>query len=313
MPSSSLTVSAWILVILAVALAWPVPLWLSRAQWVQRSPLSAMILWQSIGLAGGLSMIGAFLTWGLVPLGDTLYQAAIEFWKILTLSAAMPSNFDVWRVFALAVAALLGGHLVFTLALTFVRIRRARSRHRDLLLVLFRPAHDREDTVVVNYAAPVAYCIPGGSRSVTVLSEGLLNMLTAEELRGVLIHEKTHLAQRHHLLLWAFAAWRSALPWLPTTRLAQVAVSELIEMLADDVALRAVPRSALVRALALVAGSDRDETELGQEHQSTLTPARINRLLHQPTPLPLPQIAAIWVAAALLLTIPTAILLVPGL
>ncbi|MGE9527717.1 M56 family metallopeptidase, partial [Escherichia coli] len=72
----------------------------------------------------------------------------------------------------------------------------------------------------------------------TVLSDGLMAALEPAELRAVLIHENAHLSQRHHLLLWAFAAWRQALPWLPTTRLAQESVNSLIEMLADDVALK---------------------------------------------------------------------------
>ena len=79
--------------------------------------------------------------------------------------------------------------------------------------------------MVINVDSPVAYCLPGGARSVTVLSDGLMAALEPAELRAVLNHENAHLDQRHHLLLWAFAAWRQALPWLPTTRLAQEAVN----------------------------------------------------------------------------------------
>ena len=43
----------------AIALAWPVPVALSRASWPMRMPVIALLLWQAIGLAGGLSMIGA--------------------------------------------------------------------------------------------------------------------------------------------------------------------------------------------------------------------------------------------------------------
>ena len=103
----------------------------------------------------------------------------------------------------------------------------------------------------------MAYCLPGGARSVTVLSDGLMAALEPAELRAVLIHENAHLSQRHHLLLWAFAAWRQALPWLPTTRLAQEAVNSLIEMLADDVALKTESKATLIRAIAIVASGPR--------------------------------------------------------
>ena len=64
--------TSWFLAVLAIVLAWPVPILLSRAQWPSRSPFTAMLLWQAIALAGGLSMIGAMLVYGLEPVGDNL-------------------------------------------------------------------------------------------------------------------------------------------------------------------------------------------------------------------------------------------------
>ncbi len=64
--------TSYFLAVLAIALAWPVPILLSRAQWPARSPFTAMLLWQAIALAGGLSMIGAMLVYGLEPVGDNL-------------------------------------------------------------------------------------------------------------------------------------------------------------------------------------------------------------------------------------------------
>ena len=64
--------ASYLLAVLAIVLAWPVPILLSRAKWPARSPFTAMILWQAIALAGGLSMIGAMLVYGLEPIGDNL-------------------------------------------------------------------------------------------------------------------------------------------------------------------------------------------------------------------------------------------------
>ncbi|WP_394941314.1 M56 family metallopeptidase [Psychromicrobium sp. YIM B11713] len=308
-----MTFTAWALAALAIVLAWPAPIVLSRSRWPRRSPATAMILWQAIGLAGGLSMIGAMLTWGLAPLGDNLFSALNRLICIVFFNASV-EGLLFWHAFALSAAGLLGAHLLFTLALTYFRIARQRKRHRELLLLLSSPT-ERPGTVVINHAAPVAYCLPGGARSVTVLSDGLLDLLSPQELRAVLTHENTHLLQRHHLLLWAFAAWKSALPWLPTSKLAQRAVNELIEMLADDAALRVVEEETLVRSIALVAagGAEAEPPSPPQTAPEDTTAARLDRLLHPQPPLSLAARASILVVSILLLAAPTALLVVPAL
>jgi Zn-dependent protease with chaperone function len=311
--------TSWFLAGLAIALAWPVPVLLARAQWPARAPFAAMVLWQSIALAGGLSMIGAMLCYGLVPLGDNLARGLHGLLQVI-LGEESLDTLGLTHAFALSAAALLSAHLVFTLWLTYFRINRQRRRHRDLLHLLSSPSSDRPDTLVISHEAPVAYCLPGGSRSVTVLSDGLMTLLSDEELRAVLLHEQTHLAQRHHLLLWAFAAWRSALPWLPTSKLAQRAVSSLIEIMADDVALRSVSKSTLVTAIALVASgaAQLPATSLvGGDAEKIDTPAttsaRLGRLLTPTPPLGTAAQALIVAGAILVLALPTALLVVPGI
>ncbi|MBG6184039.1 Zn-dependent protease with chaperone function [Arthrobacter sp. CAN_A214] len=324
--------ASYLLATLAIILAWPAPIALSRATWPARAPFTAMVLWQSIALAGGLSMIGAMLVWGLEPLGDNLVSAAGGFWDVAR-NQRPAETLGVVHVFALSAAFLLGAHLIFTLVLTFVRIRRQRRRHRDLLGLLSSPALDNPATLVINHPVPVAYCLPGGARSVTVLSDGLLDLLSREELDAVLTHERAHLHQRHHLLLWAFAAWRAALPWLPTSQLAQRSVNELIEMLADDEALKHVKEATLVRAIAIVASgspppvSD-DEWQTPPEPLAlTALPAfdpgtastvdataqRLRRLLSPLPPLSILQRGTVLGTAALLLTVPPILLVAPEL
>lgn len=294
-----------------------------------------MVLWQSIALAGGLSMIGAMLVWGLEPLGDNLVAASIGFFD-LVFNDATVRTLGVVHVFAISAGTLLFAHLVSTLALTFVRIRRQRRRHRDLLTLLSSPASDQPATLVIDHPAPVAYCLPGGARSVTVMSNGLMDLLTRAELDAVLTHESAHLHQRHHLLLWAFAAWRAALPWLPTSRLAQQAVSELIEMLADDEALRHVDEPTLVRAIAIVgAGSARTSASSSDELDDVLadegglsattsvvtggtpnvsaTAPRLQRLLTPLPPLNWLQQSLALSCAGLLLVVPPLLLVAPEL
>ncbi|XAS69020.1 M56 family metallopeptidase [Micrococcaceae bacterium Sec5.7] len=324
--------TSYFLAVLSIVLAWPVPILLSRALWPARSPFTAMLLWQAIALAGGLSMIGAMLVYGLEPIGDNLI-AGLRALTGMVFSNAPTTALGFWHLFALSAAALLTAHLVFTLLLTYYRIERQRRRHRELLELLASPSGDGTGTMVISHDSPVAYCLPGGARSVTVLSDGLMAALEPAELRAVLIHENAHLNQRHHLLLWAFAAWRQALPWFPTTRLAQESVNSLIEMLADDVALKTESKATLIKAIAIVASGSavtpggRPETGAagfsgtgfqfpdgaGGSVSARTTASRVSRLLSPQPPLPAPLRGAVLAGCVLLLAIPTGLLIVPGL
>ena len=325
--------ASYLLAVLAIVLAWPVPILLSRAQWPARSPFTAMILWQAIALAGGLSMIGAMLVYGLEPIGDNLI-AGLRALGGMVLNNAPTTALGFWHIFALSAAALLTAHLVFTLLLTYYRIERQRRRHRELLALLASPSAEGAGTLVISHDSPVAYCLPGGARSVTVLSDGLMAALEPAELRAVLIHENAHLSQRHHLLLWAFAAWRQALPWLPTTRLAQESVNSLIEMLADDVALKTESKATLIKAIAIVASGSAGNTVSAELRPGTsslalpgldaaagtsgsdsarTTASRVSRLLSPKPELPAPVRSMVMAGSVLLLALPTALLVVPGL
>lgn len=317
-------VTAYLLALLALLLAWPVPVALSRAHWPARSPFAAMVLWQSIALAGGLSMIGAMLVYGLSPLGGSLV-GAVRRAVTIVLGNEAADDLHFWHLFALSAAALLSVHLVFTLLLTYARIVSQRRRHRELLALLSSPSGALERTWVISHPAPVAYCLPGGSRSVTVLSDGLMETLAPEELDAVVSHEKAHLTQRHHLLLWAFEAWRAALPWLPTSRLARQAVNSLVEMLADDVARRTARDDVLVRAIALVAvGGEGGTAGTGAvpapsagsgafDTDGVDIAGRLSRLLSPRPPLGAGATGAVLGASLLLIAVPTVLLLVPGL
>ena len=324
--------TSYFLAVLAIVLAWPVPILLSRAHWPARSPFTAMLLWQAIALAGGLSMIGAMLVYGLEPVGDNLL-AGLRALAGMVLRNEPTTALGFWHIFALSAAALLSAHLVFTLLLTYYKIQRQRRRHRELLALLASPSADGPRTMVISHDSPVAYCLPGGARSVTVLSDGLMAALEPDELRAVLSHENAHLSQRHHLLLWAFAAWRQALPWLPTTRLAQEAVNSLIEMLADDVALKTESKATLIKAIAIVAngsaaapGASAARMAFGAGEADAAQPGatggagalvttatRVSRLLSPQPPRPEALRLGVLGACVLLLAVPTALLIVPGL
>ena len=301
------------LAVLAALLAWPVPALLARARWPRRDPLVALVCWQAIGLAGGLSMIGALLVHGLAPWGHSLPEAV---WSVVTAHpAGNPVRGDHWV--ALTLAAVLASELLGVLVLSWVRTARTRRRHRELLELVVRPSAELPDTRLLEHPAPVAFCIPG-ARPLLVLSSGMVAELDGDQLAAVVAHERAHLRERHHLLLLPFVAWEAALPVLPAAGRAHAAVRELVEMRADDVALHSLsgtaPRRTLAQAIVAAAGGagGAGVPTGALAISGSVTGARVVRLLEPPDPLPA---AARWTAlaaAGLLLLVPTALLLLPA-
>lgn len=321
---------ALLLALLALVLAVPVPKILHEARFRARSPRAAMVLWQAIALAGGLSLVGAPIVYGLSAFGDSLPVAlstAFELTVMEDYAALAELDVHPGHIFALCLGLLLGGHLLLTLIRTYLRVLSARRRHRqlvDLLSTPLNPTPDHaaagvNDAQVIESEAPLAYCLPGrtSARSVTVLSRGLLENLEPEELAAVIAHEETHLVQRHHLLSVAFEAWYRALPWLPTTRYGREAVRELTEMLADDGALARHSREDLLRALALTSPDSEASTDGGQQiqgaapgsHTSQITGVRLQRLLIPPQRLGPTATAVVLMSAAAVLAVPSVLLM----
>ncbi|MFD1713931.1 M56 family metallopeptidase [Amnibacterium flavum] len=304
-----------LLALLAVALAWPVPLWLASARWPRRSPALALLLWQSIALAGGLSMIGALLTYGLLPFGTDLLHGLTGFAQAVADGSAA-DRAGLAHLAALFGAALLGIHLLLNLAIVVLRTDRDRRRHRALLDLLGSTDPSQPRTRILDSELPVAYCLPSSSGSITVFSAGLISLLDDEELRAVTEHERAHLTQRHDLVLVAFRAWYASLPWFPVAYRAQREVGMLIEMLADDRARTHVEDRTLARAIALVGNAGEQSGLAVATRTDELQPqaiARVTRLGGEIEPLPPIARVAVVSTAAALLVVPTALLLLPAL
>ncbi|MGY2001800.1 M56 family metallopeptidase [Blastococcus sp. SYSU DS1024] len=306
-----LPATAAALAALAALLAWPVPALLARSRWPARDPLVALLCWQAIGLAGGLSIIGALLVHGLAPWGHSLPEAA---WAVVTGHSAVDRvRGDHWVT--LTLAGVLAFELVGVLVLSWARIARTRRRHRALLELVVQPA-PQPDARLLEHPAPVAFCIPG-ARPLLVLSSGMVAELDDEQLAAVVAHERAHLGEHHHLLLLPFVAWKAALPVLPAAERAHGAVRELVEMRADDVALGslhgAAPRRTLAEAIVAAAGGSGGVPSGALAVAGAGVRARVVRLLEPADPLPPAARTTALAAAVLLLLLPTALLLLPAL
>lgn len=265
---------------MGIVLAEPASRWLAMARWPERDPVAALLLWQSIGLAGGLALLGAGLIYGLGPLGSPLPAAA-------TLADALahgrlPAGLGLPHLVALLLTVALVVRLLSVLAAVTFRTLRVRARHRDLLDLLGTPWPAVPGARVLDHPLPVAYCLPG-LRSRLVVSAGVLDCLAVGQVWAVLAHERTHLRERHDLVVLPFVAWGATAPFVRGMVCAQLAVAALIEMRADDVAVRRASPDELSHALVAMGGS---APAAALSSFTSALDRRLVRITDPPAPLP---------------------------
>ncbi|MGC0364092.1 Zn-dependent protease with chaperone function [Rhodococcus sp. 27YEA15] len=297
--------------LLALLLAGPIPALLSRATWPYRAPRAALVLWQAIALAAVLSAFSSGLAIAsqlLVPGPDgrptTAPTAEID-------ALGLP----LWTLYVVifALTLLIGAKLIFSVVQVAVRTRRRRSRHRvlvDLLDHCAMPAsfERTSDLRVLDVDEPIAYCLPG-LRQRVVLSQGTLQNLEQTEIKAILTHERSHLRARHDLVLEAFTAVNHAFPRFVRSKSALGSVQLLVELLADDSAVRVTGPAPLARALVACAGSTAPRGAMAAGGPSTLI--RVQRLSAGD---PDPRISAIaYLSAIAILVVPTLAVAVPWL
>ena len=250
--------------ILAVVAAGSIPAAsaLASARWPGRSPAAAILLWQALGLGWGLAAVGALAGLGAGPgpgpagtgqVGVVRAALAVAA-RALRGRAFWPGAADPLadlRLISVAAGLVLFALLCWVLVAAFAAVLRSRRRHRDLLTLLAHGDPKVPGALVVDYPAAAAYCVPG-LRSRIVISAGTLELLDQAELAAVLAHERAHLRERHDLVLLPFNALLRAFRWSAVARRAESAVALLVEMLADDHALRHRPARELATALIRV-------------------------------------------------------------
>jgi Zn-dependent protease with chaperone function len=294
-------VEALALLLLGVALAEPVSRALAAARWPARDPVGALLVWQAVGLAGGLALVSTGVVYGLAPLGPDLPTA------LATLVARPLAVLQVGDVHLLALVAGLGllSWLLGVMAVTTRRTLRARRRHCDLLDVLASPWPAVPGARVLDHPTPVAYCLPG-RRSRVVLSVGALRVLDPAQVEAVLAHERAHLRERHDLVVLPFVAWGATAPFVRGMVCAQVAVAALIEMRADDVAAARAEPAELACALRTVGGA---APAAALSSFVAALDRRLDRITTPPAPLPGPLRAVVRLGAAALVCLPPVALL----
>jgi Zn-dependent protease with chaperone function len=287
--------------------------------WPRRSPAAAILLWQALGLAGGLAAVGALLAIGVTGPGTragVLGGLTVVAGRLASgqfLAPDQPAVLTAARLTAVGAGLALFTVLCWMLVVAFADAVGARRRQRELLALLAHGDPKVPGALVIDYPTAAAYCLPG-IRSQIVVSVGTLDLLAPAELTAVLAHERAHLRARHDLVLIPFTSLRRTFPRSRGIAQAYRAVALLVEMMADDRALRV--RGLLARELATAllrfgtAATDGAPAGALAAGEGELT-ARVNRILVPQPPLPRAVQAAVVLAAAMLVAAPLLLLVVP--
>ncbi|MCZ8380999.1 M56 family metallopeptidase [Mycobacterium sp. CPCC 205372] len=305
--------SALAFTIVALVLIGPVPAMLARASWPMRAPRAAIVLWQSIVLAAVLSAFSAG-----IAIASRLFVPGPDGRPTATITSEIAVlGWPMWLllVFVFALTLLIGARLIVSVLQVAIATRRRRAHHRMMVDLLDMPRTAMPDNVcgtadlrILDVAQPMAYCLPG-MRSRVVVSDGTLTTLAGDEIAAILTHERAHLRARHDLVLEMFTAVHAAFPRFVRSGSALDAVRLLIELLADDAAVRAAGPTPLARALVACASGRTPSGALAAGGPTTVI--RVRRLAGRPNS---PLLAATaYLAAVAVLVVPTVAVAVPWL
>lgn len=188
-------------------------------------------------------------------------------------------QFGLLALTAVAAAAL--ALLAWRWGRSLLRARAHTHRHASMARVVGRRMAGL-DAVVLDAPERVAYCVAGRPHTI-VVSSAALAALDADHLAAVLAHERAHLTGRHHLLLAATRSLATTLPRVGLFTTAATEVAKLLEICADDVAVRRHnPRTVLGALLKLSGSAAIPAGALGATGVGVL--ARAERLAEPPSP-----------------------------
>ncbi|WP_306362091.1 M56 family metallopeptidase [Nocardia sp. CC227C] len=253
----SAAVSSIVFGFVIAVLAPPLLLRISRAG---SSPRAALLAWLSaLGLtaaswaAAVIALIVDFLHHRLFPSNQPMMDACVT----QLHDAAVGGYGDAVRVGAFILAALTvaaGAVLTVRLVRSLWTARRTTFTHARMARIAGRHS-DELDAVVLDVDEPAAYCVAGKPHTV-VVTRGALSALDERQVEAVLAHERAHLDGRHHLLLAVTRGLAAALPRIGLFTTGAREVARLLELIADDAAVRSHGRGTVLCALLTLAAME---------------------------------------------------------
>ncbi|SBT51771.1 M56 family metallopeptidase [Micromonospora auratinigra] len=234
---------------------------LAVSTWTWRAPRVAIVCWQAVGLALGLSAMGLPMALGLAAYDRPTGSALLALTDDLA-HGTLPAGVGAVHLGLVGIGFGIGAVLLTTTVRSVHAAVRAQRRHRDLLTLVARHDPTVPGALVLDHPSAAAYCLPG-VRPRVVVSAGTLSLLDRAELAAVLTHERAHAQERHDLVLLPFTALCRALPWFRWVRDAHERVALLVEMRADDKARELHAEEPLAGALRRFAAAGHTITPAG--------------------------------------------------
>lgn len=224
------------------------PLVLSRGTWQVWHPGAALALWHGSLAAGLIALIGTAVsatTWaqaqGLRPDAGSAEGLAISAF--------------IWGImFTLA------GCLAFVLAQSEAALRGQYAQCEKLARSLCH-SDGRWDhgvrVAVLDTETPRAFAFYAPAPTV-VVTQGLIDRLSAPEVDAVIEHEKAHLLQHHHWARLVTLVHSACTPRLGRERRSLECTPLLLELIADDAAIRRCGAATTASALEKLAAATGD-------------------------------------------------------
>ncbi|MEO6473325.1 MAG: M56 family metallopeptidase [Aeromicrobium sp.] len=282
--------------------------WLRGAAWTRRAPGLGILTWQALTASVVLSVVLAGIALAMPKLPGSSSLAVL----MRACVDGLRAQYGTPAGAALSIAGGLLAAVIFIrvtccVLASLVTMRRDRQAQRQHLMMASR-LHPLLGVQVVDHGKPAVYCVPGKDGTVVFTSAALL-ALDDNQIRMVIAHERAHLSGRHDLVLALAGALRRALPFVGSMKVARDEMGQLVEMRADDVAMRLGDRISIAKALVHLAEGPIPSGALGAGGAAL---ARLTRIAEPPRPIGAAE-RLLGVGAALLMLIgPFAIAVEPA-
>ena len=267
---------------------------LGRWRSLDRSPVAAILVWQTLSVSALASIIlaGAAVAIPTIPattdLADLFRSCAVA----LRDHYATPGG-AVTSIAGAAAATVVMSRAVWALGWQLWVSHRQRCRQRTAARLVGQ-SDGVSGSLVIESPEPAVYCVPG-RRRIVVLTSAALSRLDATQTAAVLAHEDVHLRYRHHLVLSIAKGLQRAFPFVKLYSASSLELARLVEIHADDATVKRHDRCALAVALVNLAEARSPLGGLGAG--GTSTGQRVQRLVHPPRPMG--AVRSLWLAVAL--------------
>lgn len=298
------------LIAFAVIIAVFGPRLLSHIDWPSRAPRLGILAWQALSTSIVLAVALAGLSLAVPAVPWTTDLAAVIEYCAMALKAqySTPGGAAVSATGAVLALAVIG-RVGYCIVRGLLGSHRTKKQQLEALFIVAQ-RHGGSETLIVDHPSAAAYCLPGRHQTV-VFTTAALEALDKDQFAAVLAHERAHLRGRHHLILAAAEALQRAFPRLQAFRTAHAEMRILVEMLADDNAVRSNERLTVATALVRLA-------ERGAAPAATLAAGgdtallRVRRLVAPANPLGWVQAIAVGLAVSAVIVLPLLILATPA-